>query len=88
LPERFRPLFWSCRLEDLDPEEHERTVIVQLVNYGTLAYWRWLVRRYGVVRIRRVLQSVPGTAINPRTQVLASLLFSIPTWRHAHRGAH
>lgn len=37
LPESFRPFFWSYRFEDLDPQKHKKTVIVQLVNYGTLA---------------------------------------------------
>lgn len=87
LPESFRPLFWSYRFEDLDPQEHEKTVIVQLVDYGTLAHWRWLVREYGSAEIRRVLESIPATEINPRTRSLASLLFSIPHWRHAYRGA-
>jgi hypothetical protein len=88
LPEGFRPLFWSYRFEDLDPQEHKKTVIVQLINYGTLADWRWLVREYGPAEIRRVLESIPATEINPRTRPLASLLFSVSRWRHAYRGAH
>lgn len=88
LPESFRPLFWSYRFEDLDLDEHRKTVIVQLVNYGTLADWRWLVREYGAAEIRRILQSIPSTEINPRTRPLASLLFSVPRWRHAYRGTH
>jgi hypothetical protein len=59
LPESFRPLFWSYRFEDLDSREHKKTVIVQVVNYGTLADWRWLVREYGAAEIRRVLQIMP-----------------------------
>lgn len=88
LPERFKPLFWSYRFEDLDPWKNKKTVIVQLVNYGTLAHWRWLAREYGAAEIREVLESIPATEINPRTRPLASLLFSIPTWSHAYRGAH
>ena len=68
LPERFRPLFWSYRFEDLDPEKNEKTVIVQLMNYGTLAHWRWLAGAYGAAEIRRVLESIPATEINPRTR--------------------
>jgi hypothetical protein len=88
LPENFRPFFWSYRFEDLDPQDNKKTVIVQLVNYGTLAHWQWLVREYGIPEIRQVLQSIPATEINPRTRALATLLFSIPHWRHAYRGAH
>ena len=88
LPDSFRRLFWSYRFDDLDPHKDKKTVIIHLVNYGSLTHWRWLVCEYGIVEIRRVLQSIPATEIKPRTRTLASLLFSIPTWEHAYRGAH
>ena len=88
LPDRFRPLFWSYRFEELDARKDQKTVIIHLINYGSLTDWRWLVREYGVAEIRQVLQSIPETEIKRRTRALASLLFSIPTWRHAQRGAH
>lgn len=88
LPDRFRRLFWSYRLEDLDPSKDQKTVVIQLINYGSLTDWRWLIRHYGQRGVRDVLQSIPMTEIKPRTRGLASILFSIPTWRHAHRGAH
>ena len=65
--------------------QDEKTIIEQLINYGSLAEWRWLVSQYGIPEIRDVLQTVPASEIKPRTRILASLLFSIPTWRHAHR---
>ena len=88
LPGTLRPLFWSYRFEELEMRRDEKTIIEQLINYGSLAEWRWLVAQYGIPEIRKVLESVPASEIKPRTRVLASLLFSIPTWRHAHRGAH
>lgn len=88
LPDNLRRLFWSYRFEELDPARDEKTIIIQLVNYGTLANWRWLIREYGAAEVRRVLESIPATEIKPRTRALASLLFSIPTWQHAYRGAH
>ncbi len=88
LPDSFRPLFWSYRFEELDPRKDKKTVVVQLVNYGSLDHWGWLVRQYGRVEIRNVLQSIPATEIKPRTRELASILFSIPAWNHALRGAH
>jgi len=88
LPDSLRPFFWSYRFEELEPAKDEKTVIIQLINYGTLRHWQWLVQQYGAAEINRVLQSIPATEIKPRTRVLASLLFSIPIWRHAYRGAH
>jgi Family of unknown function (DUF6922) len=88
LPGNLRPLFWSYRFEELEPEKDEKTIIIQLINYGSLTHWRWLVRQYGTAEVTKVLRSIPATEIKPRTRVLASILFSIPTWRHAYRGAH
>jgi hypothetical protein len=88
LPENLRQFFWSYRFEELEASKDEKTVIVQLINYGSLTHWRWLVRQYGIDEIRRVLQSIPATEIKPRTRTLASVLFSIPVWRNAYRSAH
>ena len=87
LPENLRQFFWSYRFGELDLHQDEKTIIIHLMNYGSLAHWGWLVREYGTPEIRQVLQSIPATEIRPRTRELASLIFSIPTWRHAHRGA-
>ena len=88
LPEAFRPLFWSYRFEDIDPQLQKKTIIVQLLNYGTLDHWKWLVSQYGRGEIRRVLQTIPATEIRKRTRELAGLLFSITNWRYAQRGTH
>ena len=88
LPDSFRPLFWSYRFEELDPSKDKKTVVIQLMNYGSLTHWRWLIGQYGRAEIRNILQSIPATEIKPRTRELASILFSIPAWNHALRGAH
>jgi hypothetical protein len=88
LPDDFRPFFWSYLFENLDRQKDEKTIILQLVNYGSLTHWRWLAREYGVERIGQVLQSLPVTEIKPRTRPLASLLFSIPTFSHVQRGTY
>jgi hypothetical protein len=88
LPANFRPLFWSYRFADLDPQTDKKTIIVQLINYGTLEHWRWLVWEYGPQEIQRTLESVPDTEIKTRTRKLASLIFSITNWRHAQRGTY
>jgi hypothetical protein len=83
LPVNLRRLFWSFRFDELDPTRDEKTVVIQVINYGSLAEWRWLVREYGMPEVRRMLGTITETEIKPRTRGLASLLFSIPDWRHA-----
>jgi hypothetical protein len=86
LPDAFRPLFWSYAFEDLDPYRDERTIIIQLINYGTLAHWRWLAALYGVAEIKDVLESLPATEIKPRSRALSSVIFGITNWHDAPRG--
>jgi|SRR2546426_776834 hypothetical protein len=72
LPETFRPLLWSYDFARIDPLKHKKTIIVQALNYGTLAHWRWLVQSYGR-ELREVLTHVPASEIKPRSLRLASL---------------
>ena len=67
LPGNLRPLFWSYRFEELEPEKDEKTIIIQLINYGSLTHWRWLVRQYGTAKVTKIHQSIPATEIKPRT---------------------
>ena len=88
LPETFRPLLWSYDFDHIEPVKHQKTIIVQAVNYGTLSHWRWLQQRYGRDAIRRVLSTVPATEIRPRARRLAALIFGVPAFNYAPRGTH
>ncbi len=85
LPETFRPLLWSYDFSRIDPLKHKKTIIVQALNYGTLAHWRWLVQNYGRDGVREVLMRVPETEIKPRS---ASLVFGIERFNYAPRGTN
>ncbi len=39
LPSIFHPLLWSYDLSLFDPQKHHKTVIVQVLNYGTLQHY-------------------------------------------------
>jgi hypothetical protein len=73
LPEAFRPLLWYYDFSCIDPLKHKKTIIVQALNYGTLAHWRWLVQNYGREGVRDVLTHVPASEIKPHSLRLASL---------------
>jgi len=88
LPATFKPLFWSYHFSALNTAEDKKTIMVQLLNYGTLAHWRWLLEQYGKAEIKQTLESIPATELKPRTRALASLIFSITTWRYAPRGTN
>jgi hypothetical protein len=88
LPETFRPLLWSYDFSRIDPLKHKKTIIVQALNYGTLAHWRWLVQSYGREGVRDVLTHVPASEIKPRSLRLATLVFGVERFNYAPRGTH
>ncbi len=88
LPTMFRPILWSYDFEKIDPATHEKTVIVQAINYGSLMHWRWLLQHYGRARIRAVLNTIPASELKPLSLHLASLVFGIERFNYAPRGTH
>lgn len=90
LPEMFRPLLWSYRFEEIDPDAHHKEIIVNTINYGDLKHWRWLTAHYGGAGVRRVLTSVPTTEFRPHIRKLVGLFFGIADdeFRHTPRGPH
>ena len=88
VPEIFRPILWSYDFERIDPVKHRNTLIIQAINYGTLAHWRWLRASYGRERVRQILASVPATELRPQARRLAALMFDVPRFNYAPRGTH
>ena len=88
VPQEFRPLMWSYDFDLIDPMANKTALVVQAINYGTLAHWRWLVKNYGREGVREVLSDVPATALRPRARRLASLVFGIDRFNYAPRGTH
>jgi len=79
---------WSYDFDQIDPAEDKTALVVQAINYGTLAHWRWLVKSYGREGVREVLSHIPATALRPRARRLASLVFGIGRFNYAPRGTH
>jgi len=86
LPQSFRPILWSYNFDRIDPAKHKKTIIVQAINYGTLAQWRWLRETYGRDAVRQVLCTVPATEIRSRARALSSLMFDVDQFNYAPRG--
>ena len=83
LPVMFKPLLWSFRWEDLDPKVDKADIILNTVNDGSLKHWRWLVRQYGKVEVKRVLETRLKTEVYPESRNLAAVIFGVTTFRHA-----
>ena len=83
LPESFKPLLWSFRFEAIDPEKNKEDIIVNTVNEGTLAHWRWVIDRYGKETIRQVLARRLATEFHPESLNLAKVIFDLSSIRYA-----
>ena len=87
-PPGLNKVLWSYNISRLEPERVKRTIIVQIINYGDLEHWEWLVREYGKSTIQEVLQLVPASSLRPHARRLASLLFGVTQFNYAPRGTH
>ena len=83
VPEAFRTLLWSFRFDAIDPEKSKEDIIVNTINDGTLAHWRWIIERYGKETIRQVLTKRLTTEFHPESLNLAFLVFDLPRGRMA-----
>lgn len=77
LPASFRPFFWSYRFQDLDPHEDVELIIKQLVLFGNLPEWRWMIQRYGKRKIVGVLSRTPESELRPSSVELVKTVFDI-----------
>ena len=87
-PRSFRPLLWSLRWEDVDVRDDREDIIVAIVNEGTLAQWRWLIRTYGKPTIRRILQRRLASEFHPESRNLAKVTFGISKFPYARARTH
>lgn len=88
LPEMFRPILWSYRFEDMDPQRHKGEIIVNTINYGNLTHWRWIIDFYGRQVIQSVLQGRLITEFNKESRNLAQLIFSVNHFRDVRGSTH
>ncbi len=75
LPEAFRSLLWSSDFGSLDVQAHKDMIVRQIINYGTLAHWRWLRDTYGEKDMQDTIAHAPSGAFRPRARALASIVF-------------
>ncbi len=80
IPQFFKPILWSHDISTIKPEQSPNLLITQAINYGDLRHWRWIAHRYGIEKVRRVITSLPVTALRPGARALAEVVFSLPSF--------
>jgi hypothetical protein len=69
-------LFWEMNPEKLDPARDRDVIIPRVLNYGSLADWRWLEQQYGREAVRAKILALDRSGIRERSRRLAALLFA------------
>lgn len=75
IPIKLKPLFWSYKFESLNLNEDKRLIVKQILNYGTIEDWKWLVKVYGRETIQETIATLYESELNRGSLKLAQLLF-------------
>ncbi len=92
VPESQRWLFWEIDPARIDPSRDADYCIARVLEHGTLADVRWLVRTYGLDRIHRFFREVAHPEISQRIRAFWRAFFDAddeiwaepPSWRRSN----
>ena len=51
-------LFWDVDRSEIDVDKHAKTIVANVLMYGTYEDWKKMVRLYGIPRIAEVAQKL------------------------------
>ncbi len=61
LPRHLQPFFWSSKITELDPKQHKKRIITNLLNFGDIRALRWLFKNYSRQEIKEMtVDFLPG----------------------------
>ena len=86
-PSFFKPIFWWCKLSEIDADKDYRSVIVSTINYGGWEHWQWIFGYYGKDKIRQIIKDTPRSELRKGSFRLISLILNIKKIKYASRGA-
>ena len=88
LPDNFKLLFWSQDYLSLDLIKDKKIIIVNTINYGDLANWKWIKNFYGIDGIKQTIAKLSSTELRERVRTLVKLIFSIDNFNDAPRSTN
>ena len=86
VPGWFQKFYWWGDVSKIDLENDKRTVIVQLINHGAWSQWKWLVQKYGIEQLKKIIREIPASEFRLSALRLISLLLGIKRMKYASRG--
>lgn len=86
LPKDFKYLMWSYKFSSIDPDRDRERIIVNTINYGQWRHWQWLIKYYGKIRLKKIIESIPASEFRETALKLVCLLLGIKRMKYASRG--
>jgi hypothetical protein len=76
IPTRLRPLFWSYDFDNISLKEHHRLIVKQILSYGNIEDWKWLVATYGDEFVKKTIKGLYVSEFRPATLRLVEIIFN------------
>ena len=84
IPSKLKPLFWSYEFESLSLEKNKKLIVKQILNYGTIEDWKWLLSMYTKKGVQETISKLYESELRSGSLKLAQILFE-STPSHAFR---
>lgn len=82
IPKKFRGLFWSASVKDLDLEKNKNYIINQTLSFGTLESLRWLLKTYRSKTIKKVFVDSPQKIYTPASfNFIKNILLALKNYK-------
>jgi uncharacterized protein DUF6922 len=77
IPPETYPLFWDCRIDQLDLQTHAPFILERVLEYGSLASVRWAIDIYGTERIKAFLRERGRRTLSRKTLAFWTLVLGL-----------
>lgn len=74
IPESLERLFWSYDFASLHLEKDKRVIVKQVLSYGNIEDWKWLISKYGKTRVQEIISDFSESEFRPQTLKLIKIL--------------
>lgn len=77
-------VLWSYDPRGIDPEKHQKTIIIQVLNWGTKKATDWLFKYYGKKQVAKIASTIPVSEWDKKSLALWKIVLNIKPRKHRH----
>ena len=77
LPASVKQTLWSYDTTKIDLQKHKKTIIEQVLNFGTKEATDWLFSTYKSTEITKIAETIPQTAWDKKSLSFWSFILNI-----------